>query len=147
MSMYTRMPELEKTITHPDKPRHRMVLKKAEFPIKAWLNNAQIAETSQALLVLEVGNTSYDPVTYFPQEDVNMDMLIPTEAVTHCPLKGYSRYFDIVINGNVHKHAAWQYYQMHDFDKHLQYIAGRIAFDAKQVELGLLTQLHNQGVS
>lgn len=55
----------------------------------------------------EVGFDVYDHVTYFPRADVDMAVLVPVDKTTHCPLKGDTEYFDIVVDGERIPEAAW----------------------------------------
>ena len=45
------------------------------------------------------------PVWYFPREDVRMELLEPSELVTHCPFKGEATHFSIGGEDAV----AWSY--------------------------------------
>ena len=49
------------------------------------------------------------PVYYFPEADVRMDLLEPTEHSTHCPLKGDASYWSVRVGDNVAENAAWSY--------------------------------------
>ena len=54
---------------------------------------AVIAETRGALELTERG---YDPVIYFPRDDIAMAFLDQTDKTSHCPHKGDARYFSII---------------------------------------------------
>lgn len=62
---------------------------------------------------------------YFPQSDVHMDLLEPTDLITHCPWKGESSYFNVKVDGNVNENAAWTYKDPKDAAKEIK---NRIAF-------------------
>ena len=81
--------------------------------IKANLNRVTakrhghlIAETNHALVVFE---GDYPPVQYFPRDDVNMDLLVPTDRHTRCPHKGEASYFSLQMDGETAENAVWTY--------------------------------------
>jgi len=49
------------------------------------------------------------PVWYFPEEDVRMDLLEPTDRSTRCPHKGEASYWSIRVGDRVEEDAAWSY--------------------------------------
>jgi len=119
-------------IHNPDDVRHFMRVVPSESERTASVGDTSIALSSDALIVKEVGFDVYDHVTYFPRADVNMDMLVPIDKSTHCPLKGNTEYFDVVVDGERVVDAAWSYVdtideatQLHNF----------VAFDASKVRV------------
>ena len=46
---------------------------------------------------------------YLPSEDVMMEMLEPSETVTHCPYKGDARYWNVTVGGSEFKDMVWSY--------------------------------------
>ena len=67
---------------------------------------AVIAESEKALNLTE---GDYDPVIYFPREDVAMALLEKTDRKTNCAYKGEAVYFSIVTKSQVIENAAWTY--------------------------------------
>jgi uncharacterized protein (DUF427 family) len=49
------------------------------------------------------------PVWYFPREDVRMELLEPSERVTHCPYKGEASHFTVRAGDREEPDAAWTY--------------------------------------
>lgn len=88
------------------------------MPKASW-NNVVIADAPAADIVVVENNK------YFPASSVASDMLRPSETHTVCPWKGTASYYDVVVNGEVNRDAAWYYPQPKDAAKE---IAGRIAF-------------------
>ena len=86
---------------------------------KAVWNQAVIAEAAQEDIVVVEGNR------YFPVASVNSAMLRPSATHTTCPWKGVASYYDVVVDGQVNKDAAWYYPEPKDAAKE---IAGRVAF-------------------
>jgi uncharacterized protein (DUF427 family) len=60
----------------------------------------------RAVRVLE---TSHPPVYYIPPEDVRADFLRPSRRHTHCEFKGQASYYDLVLDGQTVRDAAWHY--------------------------------------
>ncbi len=88
---------------------------------------AVIAETKDALVLKEPG---YDPVIYFPREDVGMAFLDRSETVTTCPHKGRATYYHIVAKSGPIADAGWSY---EDPVEGAEALRGRIAFAHERV--------------
>lgn len=86
------------------------------MPRAIW-NGAVIAESS-ATIVVE-GNH------YFPPESVRREYLRDSQTHTVCPWKGTASYYDVVVNGQVNRDAAWYYPTPKEAARQ---IAGYIAF-------------------
>ena len=84
---------------------------------KAIWNGATIAQTDQAIEV--EGNQ------YFPAEAVDTRFLQPSAKRSTCHWKGEASYFDLVVDGQVNKDAAWSYPSPSPKAKN---IAGYLAF-------------------
>jgi uncharacterized protein (DUF427 family) len=69
--------------------------------IKAIWKDKIIAETDK----YEIVEDNY----YFPPESVKNEYLRESDMHTTCPWKGLANYYDIVINDDVNKNAAWYY--------------------------------------
>jgi uncharacterized protein (DUF427 family) len=65
-----------------------------------------IADTVNALTLREAG---YPPVQYIPREDVEMEMLEPSDHQTYCPYKGDCSYFSIANGDERLVNAVWSY--------------------------------------
>ena len=86
-----------------------------------------LAETRAALVMHEEG---YDPVIYFPREDVGMEFLERSDTTTTSPHKGDATHYDIVGKSGVIRDAAWSYEAP---KAGAEEIAGHIAFYADKV--------------
>jgi uncharacterized protein (DUF427 family) len=85
--------------------------------MKATWNNAVLAESNDTVVV--EGNH------YFPSESIHREHF--RESATHstCPWKGEASYYDVVVNGEVNKDAAWYYPNPKQAAKNIE---GRVAF-------------------
>lgn len=86
---------------------------------KATWNNAVLAEADAANTRLVEGNV------YFPSGALNKAYFKPSDTHTVCPWKGSCSYYDVVVDGQVNKDAAWTYPQTKDAAKHIE---GYVAF-------------------
>ena len=121
---------MENAIRRPDAPNHFMVLKPVAGRVVVRLpDGAVLAESSDAVRLLEAGKTLFDPVVYLPFEDVRVP-LEKQSKTTHCPLKGDASYFSISLGGELHDGLAWSYEQPLDFAKPIR---GLVAFYSSRV--------------
>lgn len=70
------------------------------MPRAIW--NDQVLAQSEETVVVE-GNH------YFPHEAVNWEFFKENETHTVCPWKGTASYYDVVVDGEVNRNAAWYY--------------------------------------
>lgn len=86
------------------------------MPRAVW-NGAVIAESPTTIVV--EGNH------YFPPESVRREYLRDSQTHTVCPWKGTASYYDVVVDGQVNRDAAWYYPTPKEAARQ---IAGYIAF-------------------
>ncbi len=122
------------TIHNPDEPRHFMRLKPVNSRIRIRLGDTLVAESLDAVRLLEVGSDFYDPMIYVPPQDI----LVPLEPVadrfSHCPLKGEASYLSHAgwTPGNSDDFLAWRYKEPFGFAHEL---AGLVAFNPRHVSV------------
>jgi uncharacterized protein (DUF427 family) len=68
---------------------------------KAIWNGAVLAESARTEVV--EGNH------YFPPDTVRRDHLRDSTTHTTCPWKGLASYYDVVVDGQTNRDAAWYY--------------------------------------
>ena len=68
---------------------------------KAVWNGAVIADSDDTIVV--EGNH------YFPRASIDEAYFVESEAHTVCPWKGVASYFDVVVEGETNRGAAWYY--------------------------------------
>ena len=114
------------------KPEHRVDLNPEGRRVRVSFAGVTIADSARALRVEETG---HGPVFYFPEKDVRVDLLRPTEHRTHCPFKGDASYWTIeVASGGEPRrseNAVWGYRT--PFDEMLG-LAGHYAFYDSRVD-------------
>lgn len=84
---------------------------------KATWNGAVLAQSDEYEIV--EGNV------YFPADKVNGEYFQPSDTHTICPWKGTASYYDVVVDGQVNKDAAWYYPAPKEAAKE---ITGHVAF-------------------
>lgn len=62
---------------------------------------------------------------YFPPQSLRREFLTPSETTSTCPWKGTASYYDVTVDGQVNKDAAWYYPQP---STAAAQIAGHVAF-------------------
>jgi uncharacterized protein (DUF427 family) len=65
-----------------------------------------VAETRHPLIVSETGLADR---FYIPAQDVNFDLLAPTESHTTCPYKGVASYWTFRSGNGAGRDVAWAY--------------------------------------
>ncbi len=68
---------------------------------KAVWNGTVIAESDETVVV--EGNH------YFPPQSVRTELFQPNDRTTACHWKGLASYYDIAVDGDVNRAAAWYY--------------------------------------
>ena len=96
-------PHLEGAIRNPANPNHLMVIRPVRRTVRVYVGDTLIAQTQNALRVMEMGKSLYDPALYIPASDVVVT-LEPVDKSTRCPLKGDASY--VSFNGD---EIAWTY--------------------------------------
>jgi uncharacterized protein (DUF427 family) len=84
---------------------------------KATWQGIVLAESREGLMI--EGNY------YFPPQSLKHEYLVPSQTHSTCPWKGEASYYDIKVNGQVDKDAAWYYPSPKEAAKS---IAGYVAF-------------------
>ena len=85
--------------------------------MKAVWKGVTLAESADTVIV--EGNH------YFPSEAIKRDLFRPSETHTTCPWKGTASYYDVVVDGQINKDAAWYYPHPKDAAKS---VTDRVAF-------------------
>ena len=121
---------LEGAIQNPSNPRHCMQLDPVGQTLRIHFDDLLVAESDQAMRMLEVGKRAYAPQYYIPRHDVRV-ALTRTARSTHCPLKGDASYFSIDGAGGAEE-IGWSYETPLDFAAQL---SGHLAFDLRRVAI------------
>ena len=85
--------------------------------MKAIWNGRTLAESDETLVV--------ENNHYFPADSINKEYFKESSTHTECPWKGTASYYNLEVNGEQNKDAAWYYPKPKDAAKQ---IAGYVAF-------------------
>ena len=85
--------------------------------VKAVWKGVVLAQSDKTIVV--EGNH------YFPPEAINWEYFTPSETHTVCPWKGTASYYQVQVDGQMNRDAAWYYPEPKSAAANIQ---GRIAF-------------------
>lgn len=85
--------------------------------MKAIWNGQVIAESDDTVVI--EGNH------YFPPDSIKQEFYQDSETHSVCPWKGTASYFNVVVNGETNKDAAWYYPEVSELASSIK---GRVAF-------------------
>jgi uncharacterized protein (DUF427 family) len=90
-----------------------------------------IAETDSALTLQE---SNYPSVQYLPLQDVDADVISPTDHETYCPYKGDASYYSVSTADGELENVIWTYEQPYDA---VAEIKDHVAFYPNKVEISV----------
>ena len=121
--------EDEEVFTHPRDPYTRVDILPSSRHVRVEVDGATIAESASPRLLFETGL----PVRYYlPKTHVRLDLLAPSDTVSHCPYKGQAEYWSVRAGEEVHADLAWSYRTPLPES---QKIAGLVAFYNEKVDI------------
>jgi uncharacterized protein (DUF427 family) len=121
--------EDEEVFTHPRDPYTRVDILPSSRHVRVEVDGVTVAGSTSPRLLFETGL----PVRYYlPKTHVHMDLLVPTDSLTHCPYKGEAEWSSVRANGSLHEDLAWSYPSPLPES---QKIAGLVAFYDEKVDV------------
>jgi uncharacterized protein (DUF427 family) len=98
--------EDEEIFVHPRDPYKRVDVMPSKRHIQILIDGQTIADTRRPRLLFETNH----PVRYYiPQEDVRMDLLLPSATQSRCPYKGPASYWSVKIGDRIFDDMIWGY--------------------------------------
>ncbi|PRX47884.1 uncharacterized protein (DUF427 family) [Prauserella shujinwangii] len=98
--------EDEEVYTHPRSPYTRVDILPSSRHVRIEVGGVTVAESARPWLLFETGlPTRY----YLPKTDVRLDLLEPSDTVTHCPYKGRAEYWSVRVGDEVLPDLVWSY--------------------------------------
>ena len=94
-----------------DGPEHLLFFDDFPRRVRAVLANETVGDTTRGKLLHETGLL---PVLYLPETDVRLDLLQPSDHMTHCPFKGDASYWSVHVDDRVAPNAVWSYTEPFD---------------------------------
>ena len=101
---------------------HTITTEPVHGVVTAVFGGQTVAQSRNALLLRETGLA---PVTYFPKEDVRLELMHSTDFHTTCPFKGEASYWGVDVGWRSAENIAWAYEEPLP---EREDIKGRIAF-------------------
>lgn len=95
-----------------------------------WVVRVAGAVLGESKNALSLQEGDYDPVIYFPRDDIAMAFLEPSDTTTECPHKGTATYFSIEAKSGTLPDAVWTY---ENPKPGVTAIAGYLAFQGEKV--------------
>ncbi|MAE95835.1 MAG: hypothetical protein CL910_14355 [Deltaproteobacteria bacterium] len=111
---------------HPD---HEVVIDPEPRFARVSFEGRAVAESQRARRLDE---SRCPPRIYLPREDVDFDLLEPTDHGTWCPFKGQASYHSLRLGDVVAENAVWSYED--PFDEVAE-IRGHLAFYGEKVTI------------
>ncbi|MHB8466089.1 MAG: DUF427 domain-containing protein [Acidimicrobiales bacterium] len=114
--------EDEPVYTHARDPYVRVDVLASSRHVSVVVGGERIADSHQPRLLFETGLVVRH---YLPMADVRLDLLRPSDTITHCPYKGAAMYWTAEVGDTIVKDVAWCYrYPLPEAEK----VAGLICF-------------------
>jgi len=98
--------EDEEVYVHPRDPFKRVDVMRSSRHVRVVIDGQTVADSRRPRLLFETNH----PVRYYvPQEDVRMDMLVPSATKSRCPYKGPASYWSVKIGDQHFEDMVWGY--------------------------------------
>ncbi len=98
--------EDEQIHTHPRDPYVRIDILPSTRHVRVDVDGVTVADTRGARLLFE---TNLPTRYYLPKPDVRLDLLEPSDKVTHCPYKGQAEYWSVRVGETPVPDLVWSY--------------------------------------
>jgi uncharacterized protein (DUF427 family) len=98
--------EDEQVYVHPRSPYTRIDILDSSRHVRVAVDGVTVADSHRPRVLFETG---LPPRFYLPRLDVRLDLLEPSDKVTHCPYKGQARYWSVRVGDTLHPDLAWSY--------------------------------------
>jgi uncharacterized protein (DUF427 family) len=121
--------EDEEVFTHPRDPYTRVDILPSSRHVRVEVDGVTVAESAAPRLLFETGL----PVRYYlPKTHVRMDLLTPSDSVSHCPYKGQAEWWSVRVGDSLREDFAWSYRTPLPES---QKVAGLVAFYNEKVDI------------
>ena len=100
------MEEDEEIFVHPRDPYKRVDVLQSSRHVKVVIAGQTIADSRRPRLLFETNH----PVRYYLlEEDVRMDLLVPSVTRSCCPYKGAASYWSVRVDSQLYEDMVWGY--------------------------------------
>jgi uncharacterized protein (DUF427 family) len=98
--------EEEEIFVHPRDPYHRVDVMEGSKHARVSVRGEPIVDSRRPLVLFETG---LPPRYYVPEDDVRMELLVPTDTRTKCPYKGEATYWSVKAPDGIEEDLVWCY--------------------------------------
>lgn len=98
--------EGRRLVSYPPNPYHRVDCRPTRRQLRVALGETVLVDTDDTIILFETG---LPPKLYVAPSHVRTDLLQPSETVTYCNYKGFTTYYDAVVDGQRYPDVAWVY--------------------------------------
>lgn len=98
--------EAEQVFVHARDPRKRVDVLASSRTVEVALDGRVLAHSEEPFVLFE---TDLPTRYYLPPDDVDWDLLEPTDTTSACPYKGTARYWSVRDAGEAGRDVAWSY--------------------------------------
>src|SRR5262249_53976088 len=123
---------------HPRDPYHRIDIVGSRRHVRVEVDGVTLAESRSPMALFETG---LPPRWYLPLTDLRLDLMHPSDRITHCPYKGAATYLTAEVNGASYPNLVWIYRSPL---AESQKIAGMACFYNEKVDLYLDGELQER---
>jgi uncharacterized protein (DUF427 family) len=100
------MEEDEEIFKHPRDPFKRVDALPSQRHVRVVIDGVTVADSHRPHLLFETNH----PVRYYiSQDDVRMDLLVPSATTSRCPYKGLASYWSVKLGDRVFDDLVWGY--------------------------------------
>lgn len=122
-------PFVERRKASPAGAGHYHIADPYPYAVRVSIGGKQVAQTTRAIILKEVGKSVYNPGFYIPADDVDVGLFERESGyTTHCPIKGDASYWHYQAPDGAIERAAWSYEEPLDYSN---MIAGHFGFDQR----------------
>lgn len=98
--------EGRRLVHYPPNPYHRVDCRPTKRRLRVEVAGAVLVDTDDTIIVFE---TSLAPKLYVAPAHVRTDLLRRSDTTTYCNYKGYTTYWNAVVDGVVVEDVGWSY--------------------------------------
>lgn len=124
--------EDEEVFGHLRDPYHRVDARPSSQGVRVSVRGTVVAESARPFVLSETGLVNR---YYIAPNDVRMDLLSKSTTSTHCPYKGQSTYWNLLLDGTEVADVAWSYDEtLTDASP----VRGHLSFSGEDVDVELI---------
>lgn len=98
--------EGRRLVHYPPNPYHRVDCRQTTRTLRVEVGGAVLVDADLTVVLFETGIV---PRLYVDRGRVRTDLLVPSDTVTYCNYKGYTTYWNAVVDGVTYPDVAWSY--------------------------------------